>query len=135
MGLKTYRVGIVVSCILVATHLRDTNHLRRVLRQALQVFVREPRLRDHFMSLLDKDRSVPSPTTLYCHRLTFQMGDCGFAQDVHDNLLQPPGGCTRWMAVGGSPQSGIEWVLAGSATMKQQGLVPALALAEELATG
>ena len=62
------------------------------------------------------------------------MGYCRFLQDVHDTMLLSPGGCTRWVTVDGSPQGGIDWVLVGTATMKQEDLGRALALAEDLAT-
>ena len=59
--------------------------------------------------------------------------------DVIDELAKSEDGRvvatkgTRWVTVDGSPQGGIDWVLVGTATMKQEDLERALALAEDLA--
>ncbi len=70
----------------------------------------------YYVDWIDNNRVIPSPTTLYRHRLTLHMAMCLRAQYAHQTLLLA-GGVVRWGTMDSSPQSGRNWIMVGFATV------------------
>ena len=103
------------------------------LRHAIYIVVDEPRLRAHLLSVLE-EKHIPRISALYRHRLTLHLGYCSMIQETHEAMLKSSGGCVRWSTLDSSPQGGVDYLMWGCSTMKQSDLIPAMVLAEQLAS-
>ena len=75
---RIFDVIYVVKCLVLSGFLRDTHDCREAVRHAIGVVTHEagPTLR-RFVEEIMNDVRIPSATTLYRHRLSFQAGACG----------------------------------------------------------
>ena len=124
---------VVIRSLMMTMHMRSQSGLRSVLRHAIHVVVNDHRLREYLTSGLEEQPSIRR-STLYRHRLTLHLGYCKMFQEVHETMLRASGGAVRWGTVDSSPQGGVDYLMWGCATMRQSDLIPAMALAEELAS-
>ena len=116
-GAWAYSMHHMILCMLAAGCLKDAHRFREVCELAIAVVVREPALRHHLMQAI-RDRSiVPSPTTLYRHRLTLSVGFASFCAQQSQEMVEMPGGVCRWCTVDASPQGSYDWCLNGACTL------------------
>ena len=110
---KAYAMDYLISCVLCGAYLKSATDLTDVLAHAVVATAQQPELREHLLARLREPRPVPSPTSLRRHRLTLHMALCSLQQELHEEMLQSPGGVVTWRTVDSSPQFGWDWVLCG----------------------
>ena len=81
--------------------------------------------------MMSSKHALPSPSTLYRHRLTLHMAFCRLAQEQMRSMLSD-GLVVRWGTMDSSPQRAHNWLMVGFATMCVSDLGPSLQLAHRL---
>lgn len=119
-----YRMEFLIQALLLARQCCSGN-LKSVLSKSLAVAL-PPFLAKHFVTTLDSKSAVPSPTTIYRHRLTLHVGYMLFLRTVHRAAFAEAD-FVRYYTVDASPVGGREWVNTASTIIPKSKLVAAWA--------
>ena len=115
---KAFQMDFLVRCLLLGGHLRSQHSLQDALKAAILAAVHIPELRQHLLAeITSKQLRVPSPTTLYRHRLTLHVGFCMWMAAKTQELLNTSEGVVRYMTADSSLQGAHDWFLAGATTI------------------
>ena len=111
---KAFQLKHMVHCLVVSGFLRSSPDLLPCLQAALRVSVTVPELVQHLAAELCRPRKLPSPSSLYRHRLTAHIAFCRWVANVSIPVLLDGEGFCRWGTLDSSPQGAWDWLLAGS---------------------
>ena len=112
----------LLHCMVMASYCWSTADLVMAVEAALKVAVRDEQLRNYYVDLLKQPSQIPSPTTLYRHRLSFHLGFCQLvASDVEELLAD---GIVRYGTVDSSQQGSHDLVHHGQTIIPKSDLVP-----------
>ena len=89
---KMFDMVQLVECVQASALTRGAAGLREVLEAAVRIVVRDKALVSHFLKALAEPKAVPSITTLVRHRLTVHIGFVCWQRELHQALLDRPGG-------------------------------------------
>ena len=117
--------------LLMAGYLKDCRELKEALRAALPLIVQDADVCKPMQGLLGEQHTVPSSATLYRRRLSFQAGFCRWPSDRNAEMMHGRG-CCRWGTMDSSPQGAFDWLLSGSACVRNDDLPAALVEANRL---
>ncbi len=126
-----YEMSYMLRCLVMGGYLKNAADLSEALSHALQVVVNNPDMFHFFKSMINTSK-VPSPTSMYRHRLTLHQGFCRYLGQVQRRMLSNRGGIARWATLDSSPQGGYDWLLSGSTVMKAADLIACFRMANEL---
>ncbi len=131
-GQSAYTMIHLVNCMMLACKGKDMHRVRDIMKAAVNAAVREDAVRRHYLAMLDEPRQVPSPTTMYRHRLTLHLGYCRLLAALTRECMGRPGGICRWGTVDSSEQGNFDLLYHGVTTMAVVDLVPRFRDALEL---
>lgn len=83
-------------CLMISGYLHSNDGFVEVLRHACAIIVPEPLLREYLLKKLDGPMAIPSPTTLYRHRLTVHIGWCLWMSALQAAILHSEFGIARF---------------------------------------
>lgn len=130
---KSYDMKVLVDVVVASGLLRDASDLREIMMHALNVCVREPRLKNYCREALAKKHALPSARTVRRHRLTITVAYCKVLQDELKRLVETDH-IVAWGTLDLSPQMGMEWAMQGYIIMGQSQLAIAFRLSMSLCT-
>ena len=123
---RAYNMTYLVQCLVLSGFLLNAHDIKPAVVICIAIILGpESSLREHFEKLFSHARSVPSPTTIYRHRLTMHIAFCKVLQYRYQEMLSDPAGIVSWGTLDKSPNRGWDFVLCGFATMPASTLVQA----------
>ena len=128
---RVYSMSQMVQFMLVAGLLTQGGHLYHVVIGSLKAAIQDKAVQNHYVQMMSSKHALPSPSTLYRHRLTLHMAFCRLAQEQMRSMLSD-GLVVRWGTMDSSPQRAHNWLMVGFATMRVSDLGPSLQLAHRL---
>ena len=118
---KAYDLVHLVHCVSCANYVRGAHDFKAMCLAALRVVVRDKEVFAFYAGLLS-ERTIPSASTLYRHRLTLHLGWCRFQSEQLARMLDEPLGVTRWGTIDSSLQGHLELVYTGYTTVRTNDL-------------
>ena len=108
---RAYNHELLIESVILSGMLRNCTDTTEVVLRAAEIIIPEPRIRQHFTTLV-KQHGIPAPSTLLRHRLTMHMTFCLELSRIVVEMLCT-GMVASWRTLDLSPKGGYEWLMHG----------------------
>ena len=129
-GAGPYHLRVVIEALLMAGNLRASGTFRETIVCALRLALPPATAQFFVDEVVSKATSVPSPTTLYRHRLTLTTGFYSWLAEENERKLQE--GSIRYLGIDKSPQGNEDWLMTLETTISKNNLRELFRQAQDL---
>ena len=129
---SAFQLRYLIETLLLASNLRSHVLLKPTIVAALHASLPAQFAQSFVQEVVEKNStSIPSPASLYRHRLTLVSGFYRAIAEEHEKMLQGDG-VSRYIAVDKSPQGKYEWVMTVESVIPNSQLLSTMRLSQVL---